>query len=490
MKRIIALVLMFFYMALLNFGANAQTKDVLKASLISTCVSGIPYQTLKIKVEYTITNQKGASFSIKTQSNSKVVFDGVNTVYPKPKADDFGICTWEGRKAYAYINIYTTGKTDEKITVLNYNNILGAVKIKTCKTNDIAKKIQINKNVTVGKDCVANVNFLKQRFKKSENPNFRILCQIKNHKIVSSGKKYIANQSVSHKGRKKLYGKSIGNTYAKIYFCTYKRNGKIKDKIYLGKTKITVKNKNSALNVKKINLSAAQYKFSDLKKIKYLTEPKVNCNMDNAYKRNFKACLYPVKSVAGGYLYGIINNYHRNSVYSMTSSNSKCVRIYNKTIIEGIKKGTSEISVYEKKSQNSKKKKIGVFSVSVSDKKQITTAEFLKTADYYMDRETDGYKWFDAYNVDTNLNLKKGVSVDIGSKIKSAFNEINIKPIKITYKTNYPEYFDLTEDGVIKAKINEPLDNVQYYNYRTTAVAELEDGSKYTFIFYNYGMAD
>ena len=99
-KRIIATVLTFLYVVFLNIGANAQTADVLKASLISSSVSGMPYQTLKIKIEYIITNQKGTDFSIKTKSNSKVVFDGADTIYPKPKTDDFGICTWEGRKAY------------------------------------------------------------------------------------------------------------------------------------------------------------------------------------------------------------------------------------------------------------------------------------------------------------------------------------------------------------------------------------------------------
>ena len=62
-KRIIATVLTFLYVVFLsvvflNIGANAQTADVLKASLISSSVSGMPYQTLKIKIEYIITNQR------------------------------------------------------------------------------------------------------------------------------------------------------------------------------------------------------------------------------------------------------------------------------------------------------------------------------------------------------------------------------------------------------------------------------------------------
>ncbi|MEE1002835.1 MAG: hypothetical protein U0L17_03740 [Acutalibacteraceae bacterium] len=495
MKRIIATVLTFLYVVFLsvvflNIGANAQTADVLKASLISSSVSGMPYQTLKIKIEYIITNQKGTDFSIKTKSNSKVVFDGADTIYPKPKTDDFGICTWEGRKAYAYINIHTIGKTDEKITVLSYNNVVGKVRVKTCDTKDIAKKVKINNSVTIGKDCVENESFLKQKFKNSENPNFKILHQINNNKIVSAEKKYIAVSSVNYKGQKKLYGKSAGSTYAKIYFCTYKKGGKIKDKIYLGKTKITVKNKDSALSVKKINLSSAQYKFSDLKKIKYLTEPKVDCRMNNAYSRNFKSCLYPVKSVAGGNLYGIIKNYHRNSVYSMTSSNSKCVCVYKKTMIQGVKKGSSKITVYEKKGKTAKKQKIGTCYVSVTDNKRITASEFLKTADYYMDMETDGMKWFSAYGADENLYLKKDISVDIGSIVNTAFKAINIEPVKISYKTNYPEYFNLTENGVITAKTDELQDKVQYYDYRTIAVAEFSDGSKYTWVFYNYSMSD
>ena len=69
-----------------------------------------------------------------------------------------------------------------------------------------------------------------------------------------------------------------------------------------------------------------------------------------------------------------IKNKIKKAKYSFKSSNKKIASVSSKGVVKGLKKGTTKITVYEKKS---KKRRVGMVKISVKSKKVATTNEAL-----------------------------------------------------------------------------------------------------------------